>query len=205
MECGRRDSCGAWCIVESKMTTNFIVSPQDRPDTDTIECFTNRRPGNHILKATATSSPVSERKSASYLTQGIYNYDHLTTTCRLVEGSNPVYMLFTFDEEVLIRTIQMKMTDYYPDLPSSQTEILIGTSMPGGPTDFSQLKLVGTLDNAKVLEWRTFTVNPPKQAKFWKKIIQHLLFYSLKCFLKSIFSLVPMHFIPSDLNILNHQ
>ena len=148
------------------MTTNFVVSPQDRPDTDTIECFANRRPGNHILKATATNSPVSEGRSASFLTQGIYNYDYKTTATK-ISSSNPSYMLFTFDEEVLIRTIHIRMTDHVPNLPSAQTEIRIGTSMPGGPTDFSQLKLIGTLDNAQAVEWRTFTVSPPKMAKFF--------------------------------------
>ena len=51
----------------------------------------------------------------------------------LSRGFNPVFMLFTFDEEVLIRTIQMKLSDHIPNLPSAQTEIRIGTSMmPGG-------------------------------------------------------------------------
>ena len=38
--------------------------------------------------------------------------------------------------------------------------------MPGGPKDFSQLELIGTIENAKVLQWRVWEFNPPKKAKF---------------------------------------
>ena len=50
--------------------------------------------------------------------------------------------------------------------PSDQTEIRLGTSMPGGPTDFSQFELLGTSDDPEPSEWRTFSVTPPKKVKF---------------------------------------
>ena len=74
-------------------------------------------------------------------------------------------MLFEFDEETLVRTIQLKLTDHAPTVPSEQTEIRLGSTKPE-PTDFSQLELIGTISDPHPSEWKTFTVNPPKKIKF---------------------------------------
>ena len=69
--------------------------------------------------------------------------------------------------------IQLHTADGSPSLiPSDQTEIRIGTTMPAGPTDFSQLELVGTFDNPQAFEMRVIEVNPPKSTNswlFWKR------------------------------------
>ena len=167
MECNKIDYCSAFCIVESKCRiTNFWISPQDGPqDSDHVTCYSQRRPGNLILGATATSSNANGYKHPSLLTKGIFNYLWSTTVARIAGGSN-FYMLFEFPSEVRVKTVSIR-TGGNPDyLPSAQTEIRLGSSMPGGPTDFSQLKLIGTFDNPSKLELRTFTVNPVKKVKF---------------------------------------
>ena len=101
---------------------------------------------------------------AEHMTQGIFNYDYRRSSWAR-EGVLP-YMLFELDEETLIRTIQVKLSDHAPFLPADQTELRLGTTMTGGPADFSQLELIGTFDNSQILEWRVFEFNPPKKAKF---------------------------------------
>ena len=165
MECSKKDFCGAWCNVNSEcMLTNFLISPQDGPDTGTIDCYSNRRPGNLILKATATERKALQGRGAAHLTRGIYNFDW-RTTASIVDSDPFAYMFFELDEETLVRTIQLHLGDNPIYFPSDQTEIRIGTTMPG-PTDFSQLELVGTFDNPQAFEMRVFEVNPPKKVKF---------------------------------------
>ena len=90
--------------------------------------------------------------------------DYQTTMTTLVAGSNP-YMLFEFDAEVLVRIVKLKLLFYDDEYPSAETEIRLGSSM-SGPTDFSQLELIGTFDNPQPYEMRMFTVEPPRMAKF---------------------------------------
>ena len=165
MECNKRDFCEAWCLQDLEcFVTNFLISPQDGPqDDDHMTCFTNRQGNNLILKATATSSAAA--KPASLLTKGIYNYDYRTTLMKLSSGFNP-YMVFEFDQEVLVKTIRIKNPIATNTVPSTQTEIRIGTSMPGGPTDFSQLDLIGNMNNFEPLEWNIFTIDPARKIKF---------------------------------------
>ena len=75
-------------------------------------------------------------------------------------------MLFEFPSEVWVKTVVIHTGGKASTLPSAQTEIRLGSSMPGGPTDFTQLELIGTFDDPEPREWRTFTVNPPKKIKF---------------------------------------
>ena len=163
MECNKENFCRAFCILESECRlTNFDISPQDGPeDSDHVTCYSKRRPGNHIIGATTTSSAYS--LSPSVLTKGIYNHFGPTTIAKLESGPNP-YMLFEFPSEVWVKTILIRIGSNA--FPSAQTEIRLGSSMPGGPTDFSQLELIGTFDNPQRVEHRTFTVDPPKKAKF---------------------------------------
>ena len=165
MECNKRDFCEAWCLQDLEcFVTNFLISPQDGPqDDDHMTCYTNRQGNNHILKATATSSVGS--KPASFLTNGILNYDFRTTMPKIHGGTNP-YILFEFDKEVLVKIIRIKNPLSTNALPSDQTEIRIGTSMPGGPTDFSQLDLIGNMNNFEPLEWNIFTIDPARKIKF---------------------------------------
>ena len=168
LECNKRDFCSAWCIVESECRlTNFIISPQDGPeDSDHVTCYSNRRPGNHIVKATTTSSNTDNFRNPSVLTRGIYNFDRTTTTASLNPDPNP-YMLFEFPSEVSIKTLSFLNGINAATVPSDQTEIRLGSSMPGGPTDFSKLELLRTFDqNLQPNEWVTYTVDPPKKAKF---------------------------------------
>ena len=167
IECNEKDFCDAWCIVESEcMLTNFVISPQDGPDTeDTITCYTNRRPGNLMLRATASNSATSEGRNAVVLTRGIHNFHWAKSTAFVLADSLP-YMLFEWNDQVLIKTIRIKLTQSSESMPSDQAEIRLGSSMPGGPTDFSQLELIGTFDNPQPSEWRTFTVDPTKKVKF---------------------------------------
>ena len=168
LECDiRRDTCYAWCLLESScLLNNFLISPQDAPDhTDFITCYTKRKRGNHLLKATATSSPANNQRIASILTKGIYNYNFCKTSAAIRKDSNPAFMLFEFPTEVLIKTILVRPSSNPNESPSSQTEIRIGCSM-SSPTDFSQLDLIGTFDNPKIKEKRIFLVTPPKMAKY---------------------------------------
>ena len=141
-ECNRRDFCSAWCIVDSECRlTNFIISPQDGPeDSDHVTCYSNRRPGNYILRATVTHSKVD--RPFSVITKGIYTHYWQTTTPALKSGPNP-YVLFEFFSEVNVKTLNFLIGNNH--FPSDQTEIRIGSSMPGGPTDFSQLELIKPL------------------------------------------------------------
>ena len=168
MECNGIDYCSAWCLVEDEsicLVTNFVISPQEGPESDQI-CYTNRKAGNHILKATATQSRTHYDRPASVLTKGIFNYDFWTTITVLDLDPNP-FMLFEFQSEVLVRVIQIRLTGNPGEHPSDQTEIRLGSSMPAGPTDFSQLELIGmTFDNPRNYEFRTFHVDPPVKAKF---------------------------------------
>ena len=144
MECNRRDFCGAWCLVNFEcMLTNFLISPQDGPDTDKVECYSHRRPGNLILKAMFHMEewlPISHEESTILIGKR-----HRLACFRI-----PCHTCCLS----WVRTIQLHLGDQLRDLPSGQTEIRLGTTMPGGPTDFSQLDLIGTIDN------------PPKKAKF---------------------------------------
>lgn len=167
-ECEKKNYCSAWCVVESEcIMTSFLMSPQDRPDTDTIDCYTNRQAGNHMVTAIGTGSPSDGNRPASILTKGIYNYHYGNTVAAFVENANG-HMLFEFPSEVLVSIIRSKLMDYEPQFPSAATEIRLGSSYPGpsGLTDFSQLDLIGTLPNPQASEWRTLNVNPPKTAKF---------------------------------------
>ena len=101
---------------------------------------------------------------AEHMTKGIFNYDYRRSSWAR-EGVLP-YMLFELDEETWIKTIQIKVSDYALFLPFDQTELRLGTTMTGGPTDFSQLELIGTFDNSQTFEWRVFQFNPPKKMKF---------------------------------------
>ena len=168
MECSKRDSCDAWCIVESKcMVTNFIISPQDGPDTDTITCYTNRRPGNLILKATASNSATVMDRNAEIFTRGIYNHDWRKTTSYINGGSMP-FMLFEWNEEISISTIRIQLAGYEPDFPSEETEIRLGSTV-------QWLDLLTSL-NLNSLETLT-TLNPwngeslssilPKKSNSW--------------------------------------
>ena len=168
VECSKRDFCSAWCIAGSECRlTNFAISPQDRPkDSDHLICYSQRRHGNHIVKAIATSSNTDPNyRHPSVLTRGIYNFAWRITTALLESGSNP-YMLFEFPSEVSIKTVTFHLGGNTKNHPSAQTEIRIGSSMPGGLTDFSQLELFETIDNPVEYEWRTYTADPPKKAKF---------------------------------------
>ena len=168
MQCNRQDFCDAWCIVESECyMTNFYISPQDGPDDSShIQCYTNRRTGNHILKATATGSKTRNNRFPSLLTKGIQNYNFKTTTSHIDKGLNP-FMLFEFPSEILVRTINILIEDGKAGASSDKTEVRLGSTMPG-PTDFSQLDSVGTLPDppTKFYEMRTITVDPPKTARF---------------------------------------
>ena len=166
MQCNRNKKCIAWCIVDSECwTTKFWISPQDGPDdSNHIKCFTKRRSGNHILKATATGSQFDPNRSPLLFTKGIHNFDWSTTLPLIKSGPNP-FMLFEFPSEVSIKTIIIFIGFYEPTFPSDQTEIRLGSTM-NGPTDFSQLELVGTLADPKVYETRTFTFDSPKTSKF---------------------------------------
>ena len=76
-------------------------------------------------------------------------------------------MLFEFQSEMSVKTVTFRIGGSGKFHPSDQTEIRLGSSMPGGPTDFSQLKLLGTFDNPiNNDELRTFTVKPPMKPKF---------------------------------------
>ena len=167
MECNKRDFCSTWWIVDSEcVLSNFVVSPQDgAEDTDTITCYSNRRSGNEILKATASNSPVLDSRSASLLTKGIYNYNFGTSSSAVVPDVNP-FMLFEFESPIRVKIIRLRTSSSEGGLPSPQTEIRLGSSMLGGPSDFSQLKLIGTWDNPKVDEWKFFLLDSPVEAKF---------------------------------------
>ena len=164
MECNKKDFCSSWCIVGSECRlTNFLISPQDGPqDSDHLICYSNRRPGNHILKATVSSS--DSLRPPSLLTKGIFNLYWQTTSSLLSEGLNP-YVLFEFPSEIWVKTVHFLIGIDSNGHPSAQTELRLGSSMPG-PIDFSQLELIGTFDNPQRGEHRTFTVDPPKRAKF---------------------------------------
>ena len=167
MECNKRGKqCRAWCIVNSECRiTKFLISPLDGPqDSDHVTCYTNQRLGNQILKATATSSAY-DTSPPSILTKGIFNADYATTAFNLRSGANP-YILFEFPSEILVRAVIISIAGDVTIHPSSQTEIRIGSSMPGGPTDFSQLELVGTFDDPRKWEWRVFNPKPPKKIKY---------------------------------------
>ena len=75
-------------------------------------------------------------------------------------------MLFEFPSEVLVKKVKVNLGGYAPSLPSAQTEIRLGSSMPNGPTDFSQLELIGTYNNASKNGHRTYSVSPANKAKF---------------------------------------
>ena len=166
MECNKKDSCSAWCIVDSECRlTNFYISPQDGPeDSDHVTCYSRKRFGNHIVQATASSSDYS--KSPSALTKGIFNFNWGNTVSQLRSGENS-YMKFEFRSEIWVKTIRIAISSGEENMPNDQTEIRLGSSMPGGPTDFSQLELIGTFDDPQSQEWRTFTVDPRKKAKFF--------------------------------------